>query len=103
MSGSGLESLTYAILLYLPLTLIVGLAIAYFGVKIIGVMRSETGMAGFFNSFVEKFFGIKQFMKKVVQFFWPEPDKIIEKKFGLSVRTDTVLIGLGSLYIHLRV
>lgn len=103
MSSSGLESLTYAILLYLPLTLIVGLAIAYFGVKIIGIMRSETGMAGFFNSFVEKIFGIKQFINKVVAFFWPEPDKVIEKKFGISVRTDTVLIGLGSLYILLMI
>ena len=103
MSGSGFESLTYAILLYLPLTIILALMIGYFGVKIVGVMRSETGMSGFFNSFIQKFFGIKNFINKIVAFFWPDSNKIIENKIGLSVRTDTVLIGLGSIYILLMI
>merc|ERR1712196_480421 len=79
------------------------MAFGYMGFKLAAIARSGDGISGYFNNFIAKFFGIKQSLNKVQNFFWPNNDDVIDGRTGASIKADTVLIGLGALYILLMI
>lgn len=100
---SGIENIATSVLLYLPFTIIIVLVLGYGGLKLTAMSRSENGISGYFNNFIQKFFGIKKILNKIQNIFWPEDNVIRDGRTGKSIQIDTILIGLGSLYILLMI
>lgn len=100
---SGIESFSHSLLIYLPLSIILVIVLGYMGFKLAAIARSGDGISGYFNNFIAKFFGIKQSLNKVQNFFWPNNDEIRDGRTGASIKADSVLIGLGALYILLMI
>lgn len=100
---SGIEKFSHSILIYLPLTIILVIAFGYMGMKLTAIARSEAGISGYFNNFFRKFFGVKDILNKIQALFWPEDDTMINGRTGKSIKMDTILIGLGAIYILLMI
>lgn len=100
---SGIEKFSHSILIYLPLTIILVIAFGYMGIKLTAIARSESGISGYFNNFFGKIFGIKNVLNKIQDFFWPDDDTMINGRTGKSIKIDSILIGLGAIYILLMI
>lgn len=100
---SGIETLSQSLLIYLPLSIILVIAFGYMGMKLAAIARTSQGISGYFNNFISKIFGIKQSLNKVQNFFWPDTNEVRDGRTGASIRADTILIALGSLYILLMI
>jgi hypothetical protein len=90
------------IIVYFPIIVLLVLMMGFFGVKILRIMQTPEGLAGYFNAFFEKFFKIKNVLNKFVKQFWPNAtDEPQGDKSWKHIRLDTILMFGGGSFILL--
>jgi len=101
-SSVKIASYVLPVIVYFPIIVLLVLMIGYFGVKILRIMQTPEGLAGYFNSFFEKFFRIKSVLDKFVKQFWPNAmDEPRGDKSWKHIRLDTILMFGGGSFIML--
>ena len=90
------------IIVYFPIIVLLVLMIGYFGVKILRIMQTPEGLAGYFNAYFQKLFGVKRILDNFVKKIWPNAnDDINGDKSWKHIRLDTILMFGGGAFIFL--
>ena len=87
------------ILVYIPIIIFFILFASFVGMKIRGLMNSPGGIIGYINGIFKQMFGVKDMISNFIKTFWPDKDDPSSSKGWKHIRIDTILIGLGGLFI----
>jgi hypothetical protein len=87
------------VIVYFPIIVLMVLLIGFVGVKILRIMQTPEGIAGYFNASFQKLFAVKEVLNKFVKTLWPGPNDPPEGKSWKHVRLDTILLFGGGAFI----